>query len=114
MLLRTVGAAILGVLVGGLAIAGIEVIIHQGLKGESVFGAAAVALGIAAAIGGALAARLGRSALSAWMVVGGLGALSLVNVFSFSHPVWFTPAAAASLLVAGWVSSQVARRTSAQ
>lgn len=108
MLLRIVGAAILGVFFGGLAIAGMESIIHSTLKGESAFAPAILALGLAAVVGGAPAAWLGRSGVSAWLVAGGLGALSLVNVFSFPHPVWFTPAAGVSLLLGGWVASRVA------
>lgn len=106
---RLAASVLLGLFLAGAAIAGLEALIHQTLTGEAIFGGAAAALGIAAAIGGAVAVLLGRTPFGAWLVAGGLGALSLVNMSSFPHPVWFAPAAAAALIAGAWIATRVAR-----
>lgn len=105
---RLLAAAPAGVLVGGAVIAGLEAVSHQVLSGDAVFVGAALALGVAGAIGAGLAVLIGRTRIAGWIVVAALFALSLVNVFSFPHPVWFTPAAAVALLAAGWVATRLA------
>ena len=42
----------------------------------------------------------------AWIVVGALFLLSMVNVTSFAHPAWFVPSAIAALIVGGWIATR--------
>lgn len=106
MIWRKVGGVVLGVVVAGVVVALGESGAHGALSGEAVFGAVCVAQGVAAAVGGGLAAKLGRSGVLAWIVAVVLFALSLANVASFAHPGWFVPVVAVALGAGGWVGSR--------
>jgi len=95
-------------LTASACIAGVEAAAHAALPPDALFAAAARGLGAGALVGGAVASRVGRSPAPAWTLAGLLGALSLVNVLSFPHPVWFMPAAALTLLLGAWMAVRVA------
>ncbi len=111
--LRIVLALIVGVIGGGLCIAGVETVGHAVSDGEGQFWAAAIALGIAAFVGGGLAILIGRRTILAWGVGAVLAALSLVNVFSFAHPGWFVPVAMALLVLGAFAAARVFARSRA-
>ena len=89
-----------GVFAGGLTIALVESLGHAVTDGQTLFIVAAVGLGLAAFIGGRVSRKLSGHGFTVWVIAGALGCLSLINVFSFTHPVWFVPVAFA-LLAAG-------------
>ena len=95
--LKNILAGLVGIFTGGLCLALIDAMAHQFVSGEAKFVIAAMALSVAAFAGGAIAIFISRKAYLAWVVAGVLLALSLINVFSFPHPVWFVPLAIASL-----------------
>ena len=86
-------AVVAGSFAGGGMIALIETIGHKVVTGDAIFIVAAIGLGIAGLVGGAVAALIGRNSKLSWVIALLLAALSLVNVFSFKHPVWFVPVA---------------------
>ncbi len=99
-----------GVIVASLCVAGVETAGHAILSRDGAFGAAILALGIGAIVGGVVASRLGRSAALAWVVGALLAGLSLVNVFSFPHPVWFVPVAGVVLFLATMLAARLTPR----
>jgi hypothetical protein len=101
-------AVLVGLAAASACVMGVEAAGHALLSGDAVFAAAAGGLGVAALMGGAVASRNGRSAAPAWTVGALLGALSLVNVFSFAHPAWFVPIAAMALLLGSWLAARMA------
>lgn len=74
-------------------IALIEAIGHKMVTGDTIFIVAAIGLGIAGLVGGVVATLIGRNSKLSWVIALLLAALSLLNVFSFQHPVWFLPLA---------------------
>ena len=99
-----------GVIAASLCVAGVETAGHAILSGDGAFGAAIFALGVGAVVGGVVASRLGQSAALAWAVGALLAMLSLVNVLSFPHPVWFVPAAGLALFLATMLAARLAPR----
>lgn len=105
-----IGRRILGIL-GGLIAAGatvalVETLGHRVVRGEAVFAVAVFGYGIAALIGVALTQMIADrpTAVIVPLVLAGLAA---INVFSFPHPPWFIPAAAAALSLGGWIGALV-------
>lgn len=90
---RTILAIVAGSFAGGAMIALIEAIGHKVVTGDTIFIVTAIGLGIAGLVGGTVAAFIGRNSRLAWVIALLLAGLSLVNVFSFKHPVWFVPVA---------------------
>lgn len=111
-MLRKIGGVVGGVLAAGLVIAGVETAGHSMARGEAVFALAVTGYGLGALAGSALCAALaGRSLSIAVPVV--LGALAIVNLFAFPHPVWFVPAAAVMLAAGWWIGTHLAARLGA-
>ena len=104
--IRILVASIGGIVVAGLCIMLVEIVAHRQLSGEGVFGGAIVGLFIGALVGGFSAVRIARRPRMAWIVVGALFLLSMVNVSSFAHPAWFVPSAIAALIVGGWIATR--------
>ncbi len=96
-----------GVFAGGASLGVVEMIGHGVSEGQTLFAFAAGGLGIAGLVGGSLAAWIGRNSHLVWVIAVLLGALSLVNVFSFPHPVWFVPVAFLLLGIGGAVAFQL-------
>lgn len=107
---RMLGAGVAGLIAASLCIAGVEAIAHRAGSGELLFAAAAAGLGVGAAIGGALAVRIGGRPVLAWIIALLLALLALINVYAFPHPVWFVPAAAAALALGAWIATRAAPR----
>lgn len=108
--MRTGLAIVAGIVVASLCVMGVEAAGHAALSGEGAFAAAVAGLGLGAFAGGMVAARIGRSTTPAWVVGLLLGVLSLINVFSFSHPMWFVPAAAFALGLATALAARMSPR----
>lgn len=100
-------ALVVGVVAGGISIAGIEMLGHSMVEGQSIFVFAAAGLGFAAFIGGSVAAWIGKVSHLAFVVATVLAGLSLVNVSSFKHPAWYVPFAFALLGVGAWAAYQL-------
>lgn len=101
-------AVVAGVMAAGCVIALTEMLSHALSADAGPFIGAIVGYGLGAMLGTAVAGTI------AWGPVAGLvpallGVLALINVLSFKHPIWFTPAAALALIV-GWL---VGRRLAA-
>ncbi|MEL6789806.1 MAG: hypothetical protein AAFO78_04440 [Pseudomonadota bacterium] len=90
---RTGVALVVGVLVGGAAVAGVEATGHAFLKGPALFIIAALGLGIGSLLGTTAALFIGRRRWLAPTIGIVLWGLMLMNVFAFAHPVWFAPTA---------------------
>ena len=103
--LKIVLFAIAGLLAGGMTLAGVEMAGHKLVSGNAVFIVAAVGLGLAGLVGGSVAALLSKRRVPAYVVGLLLACLSLVNVFSFKHPVWFVPVAFALLALGVWFAA---------
>jgi hypothetical protein len=110
---RNALALLAGVIGAALLIALVETLGHQVFSGDAMFVVALAGLALGALVGGALSVRISASPVLAWIVAGLLGALSLVNVFSFDHPAWFVPAAAVALVAGAWIASRTAPRPKA-
>jgi general stress protein CsbA len=80
---------------------------HQVAAGDAKFAVAAIGLGLAGGLGGLLALFIGRAKWLAWAVAAVLLALSLVNVVSFPHPIWFVPVAAISLVIGALAANRI-------
>jgi hypothetical protein len=99
-IVRLVLGWLIGMLVAGSTIAGIEALGHTRAVGDGVFGVA---------VGGYFLGALGGSAVASWIagprlsvaVPITLAALALISVFAFPHPGWFVPLAALAL-TGGW------------
>ncbi len=109
-ILRRAGAVVVGVVVAGLVIGLAEAGAHGAFSGEGVFAAVCVAQGLGAAAGGGLATKLGGRGVLGWVVAAVLLVLSLMNVFSFAHPVWFVPAVVVALGAGGRLGIEWASR----
>lgn len=103
--LKIVLLVIAGLFAGGFTLAIVEAVGHKLVSGEAVFIVAAVGLGIAGLVGGYTATVLSKRRIPAYVVGGLLAALSLVNVFSFKHPVWFVPVSFALLAIGVWFAA---------
>lgn len=103
-----------GVFLAGGSLGVVEMIAHQVSDGHTVFIFAAAGLGIGAFMGGSLANWIARDARIAWAVGGLLAALSLVNVFSFPHPVWFVPTGFTLVAIGAFAASRLIRPTGAK
>lgn len=57
---------------------------------------------LAAAVGGFVAARVGRSRGPGWVVTLFLLAATVANLAAIPHPLWMWPAALALIPLAGW------------
>ncbi|MEL7298662.1 MAG: hypothetical protein AAGJ86_13450 [Pseudomonadota bacterium] len=97
-----------GIFAGGITIAVVEQIGHVVVQGEALFIVAAVGLGLAGFVGGAVSTLVTRRSHLVWVIAVVLAGLSLVNVFSFAHPVWFVPVAFVLLGLAAFGASKVA------
>jgi len=106
---RTILALVAGVVAAGAGIAGIEMLGHSMVDGQSVFVVAAAGLGIAAFVGGSVAAWIGKVGHLALVVATVLAGLSLVNVFSFKHPGWYVPVAFTLLAIGAGAAYQLHR-----
>jgi len=104
---RTTLGLVAGVLAGGASIASIEMLGHSIVDDQSVFVVAAAGLGIAAFVGGSVAAWFSKVSHLAVIVATVLAALSLVNVFSFKHPGWYVPVAFTLLGIGAWAAHQL-------
>jgi hypothetical protein len=104
--IRTTLALVVGVVAGGISIAGIEMLGHSIVEGQSIFVFAAAGLGLSAFVGGSVAAWIGKVSHLAFVVAIVLAGLSLVNVFSFKHPAWYVPIAFALLGVGAGAAYQ--------
>ncbi len=98
-----------GVFAGGLSLGLIEMAGHQIATGDAKFAIAAVGLGVAGFFGGLVALFIGRAKWLAWAIATLLMALSLINVFSFPHPIWFVPLAGFSLLIGALAANRFMR-----
>lgn len=98
--MRRILAVLAGVLAAGGVIALIEMLVHQQLTGDGRFLGAVIGYGAGALVGTVIAGVI-ASASVARLIPVMLAGLALINLLSFPHPLWFVPAAAASLL-AGW------------
>lgn len=110
---RLILALIAGIFAAGLCVALIEMLAHRIVTGQAVFIVAAFGLGIAAFVGGSIATRISKVSQFAWVIAAVLALLSLVNVVSFSHPIWFVPVAAIALALGAfsairWYNSRTA------
>ena len=106
--LKIVLCVIAGLLAGGITLAVVETVGHTLVSGTAVFIVAAVGLGLAGLVGSSVAAQLSKRRIPAYVVGLLLAGLSLVNVFSFEHPVWFVPVAFVLLaLGVGFAASRV-------
>lgn len=106
-----IGLAVLaGIVTAGGCVAGIEMIGHRIVSGAGLFVVAAAGLGVSALIGGLIAIWIGRFPILAWVIAGVLACLSLINVFSFPHPVWFVPVGAALLIAGAFAATYLMRR----
>ena len=105
---------IVGIFVGGASIAIIEMVGHQFIKGDGVFVVAVFGLAIAAFIGGSLANWVGKVSYPTWIIAIVLAGLSLMNVMTFKHPVWFVPAALVLLGAGAWLAYSLTKNRSLQ
>ena len=103
--LKMVLTVIAGLFAGGLTLALVEAVGHRLVSGDIAFIVAAVGLGLAGLVGGTVAGLLSKRRPPAYVVGLLLAALSLVNVFSFKHPVWFVPVAFALLALGVWLAT---------
>lgn len=103
--LKMILSVIAGLFVGGASLAVIEMIGHSLLNKSSMFVVAAIALGVAGFFGGLTTALLTKKSQPAYVVGLFLAGLSLVNVFSFKHPVWFVPVAFILLALGTWFAA---------
>ncbi|MEL7310421.1 MAG: hypothetical protein AAFN07_02810 [Pseudomonadota bacterium] len=107
--IKKIGAIIAGVFAGGLTIALVESLGHAVVEGQTLFVIAALGLGCAAFVGGLVSRKISGLGYTAWIIAGTLACLSLVNVFSFAHPVWFVPVAFALLAVGAAASLRIGK-----
>lgn len=91
--IKTILALIVGTFTGGACIAVIEMLGHSLVTGQVIFIVAALGLGLAAFVGGLVAAWIGNVSILSFIVAVVLAGLALVNVFSFTHPGWYVPVA---------------------
>lgn len=98
--IRTAGAVVAGVFGAGLVIAAVESVAHRLAGADTAFLGAVFGYGLGAAVGTAIASRIGAGRFSALVPVV-LVVLAVINLLSFPHPLWFVPAAALSLAL-GW------------
>ena len=110
---RNIVALLAGLLGSGVCVAALEAMGHRAVSGRGVFVVAVIGLAVGAIVGGALSVRISGLAAFAWIVAAMLGALALVNVLSFPHPIWFVPAAAAALAAGAWLAVRMAARPEA-
>ena len=108
--LRLFGAWVAGVLLAGVCVALVEGAGHAALAGPALFWAAAFGAGLGALVGGSVAVLIGRSPWLSWAVAAALAVLTLINVFSFAHPVWFLPVTGLVLVVGAWLAVRIAAR----
>jgi Kef-type K+ transport system membrane component KefB len=85
----------------------VEAIGHALLTGDAVFMAAIGALALGAFLGGWIASWIAGNRLFAWGVAAILMLLSIVNIASFPHPLWFAPAAAAAIVLGAWLAGRL-------
>ena len=95
-----------GTFAGGGSIAGVEMIGHSVAEGDAMFGVASVGLGIAAFVGGTIGVWISKMKQMPWIIALILAGLSLMNVFTFKHPVWFVPVAFTLLVLGAWLASR--------
>jgi len=112
--LRTTLGIVAGVLAAGASVAVIETFAHTIVSGQSVFILAAIGLGLAAFIGGIIAAFIAKVGTAAWVIAAILALLSIVNIVSFPHPIWFAPVAGLCLVIGAWASTRLHRSRAAQ
>jgi hypothetical protein len=99
--LKRIGGPVLGIVVAGCIVAGIEMIGHASGDSDVPFIAALVGYFAGALAGGTLAAWISdRPRIAIVCVTGLLTILALINLFAMPHPVWFAPVAAVLLLFA--------------
>ena len=96
-MMRKVAAVVAGVVLSGIVTGVAESAAHAAPKGDALFAMVGAAQGLAAVVGAGIAAKLGGSGMLGWVVAALLLVLSLVNVFSFPHPMWFVPLVSLSL-----------------
>ncbi|MEP3654817.1 MAG: hypothetical protein ABJO36_07965 [Litorimonas sp.] len=102
--LKMILVVIASLIAGGITLAIIEAIGHALFNHNIAFIFAALGLGIAGFVGGAIAVVLSKRREPAYVVGALLAGLSLINVFSFSHPIWFVPVAFALLAIGVWIA----------
>ena len=107
--LRNLLAVLVGVFVGGLCIAIIEMVTHSVASGHTLFIGAVIALAIATFIGGWVSVKIGQKAYFPFIVGGLLFGLSLVNVFTFKHPIWFVPTAFILIAISAYAASRFSK-----
>lgn len=98
---------LLGVFAGGGCIALVELLGHSIFQGKIVFVFAVLGLGFAAFIGGVVSAWISKWSRLPWVIAIILAGLSLMNVLSFKHPVWFVPVAFALIALGAWLASRL-------
>ena len=103
---RQVLGACGGVIVASLVVALVEAVGHAAVAGQVVFGVAVIGYALGALAGTVLAQAIAdrRTAVAVPLV---LAILAVINLFSFPHPLWFAPAAAAALALGWWIGCYV-------
>lgn len=99
-MIRNILALIVGIFAAGAVIALTEFAGHSLLgegAGVALFFIVAIGYGLGAMAASAIASSISTDlwpAITACVLLAGLG---LANLFAFPHPIWFAPAAAATL-----------------
>ena len=107
-MLRGFGLAVLGALIAGAVVAGVEALAHGRLSGDALFATVAVGYGLGAGLGCLAASRLGGR-WSCFAIAAVLAGLATINLYSFAHPAWFAVVAALSLGLGGWLGYLLGR-----
>lgn len=107
--LRNVAALLAGVVTAGLVIGTTEAIAHSRLGGSSLFLAVALGYGLGTFVGTLVVSRLSGARWPSLTLPAILAALVVLNLFAIDHPIWFLPAAAATMALGFWAAEAFSR-----
>lgn len=109
----TIGRRVLGILAGvlaaGLVVALAEAVGHAAATEPMVFGVVVIGYGLGSLAGTVTTVAIAdrRTAIAVPLI---LAVLAAINLFSFPHPLWFAPVAAAALALGWWVGAHLVLR----